>query len=130
MPESSPPVIVFHGRNEFEAQVARDILLTAAIPVLHLPSLSTGIFGVPTTTRVAVPEEFVDQAIDALREAGLDAEREERARGLAAFAETVGERFPLHRAAPLPAGSRLAKVLVGLAVIIALLWFFGYLRGQ
>jgi hypothetical protein len=129
MPEPNP-VIIFHGRNEFEAQIARDVLLSAAIPVLHLPSLSTGIFGVPTTTRVAVPEDYVDRALKTLREAGLEAGREERAKGLAAFRETVEERFPLHRASPLPAGSRLARVLVALALFIVILLWFAYFRGK
>ena len=45
-----------------DAQMARDILKEASIPVVHIPSLSTGIFGVPQATRVAVPEEWIQQA--------------------------------------------------------------------
>ena len=45
------PVVVFHGNSEFEAQIARDALTAAEIPVLHLPSVSTGIFAVFTQGR-------------------------------------------------------------------------------
>lgn len=65
------PVVVFQGENEFEAQMARDVLQSAMIPVLHVPSLSTGILGVRHTVYVAVPEEHVEAALEALEEAGL-----------------------------------------------------------
>jgi hypothetical protein len=67
----SRSVVVFHGQNEFEAQMARDVLQTNMIPVLHLPSLSTGILGLRQTTQVAVSEEYVEAALAALEEAGL-----------------------------------------------------------
>jgi hypothetical protein len=69
----SRSVVVFQGQNEFEAQMARDILAAAMIPVLHLPSLSTGILGLRQTIHVAVSEEYVEDALAALEEAGLPA---------------------------------------------------------
>ena len=130
MSEPHRPVIVFHGSNEFEAQLARDVLTAAGIPVLHLPSLSTGIFGSPTTPRVAVPEDYMAAAVEVLEEAGLSPRVEDRARGLDEFRETFQERFPLGRASPLPRGSRLGRVLLLLAVIIVVLFWLGYFRGR
>ena len=101
------PVIIFQGSNELEAQIARDVLLSATIPVLHLPSLSTGIFGVPQTTRVAVPEQFVEPALAALREAGLTGEAHPVPTGLAEFRDTVKDRF--RPASPLPRDSRMGR---------------------
>ena len=56
------PVVVFQGNSDLEAQIARDSLAAAMIPVLHLPSLSTGIFGMRSNVNVAVPEEYAEQA--------------------------------------------------------------------
>jgi hypothetical protein len=88
------PVIVYHAGNEMEAQLARDILLTAGIPVLHLPGLSTGIWAIRRDLRVAVPEAAVDEALELLRNEGLDAAVEERARGAGAVDEAVREAIP------------------------------------
>ena len=121
MTDSMRAVIVFYGRNEFEAQLARDILKSAGIPVIHIPSLSTGMFGVRQTTRVAVPEEYVDDAIEELQEQGLDAHVSETPRWLSAFAETARDKVPVHRNLRLPRESHLWRVLAGLAAAIALL---------
>jgi hypothetical protein len=94
MPGAIRPVVVFEGRSELEAQLARDILLSHTIPVLHQPSLTTGMFGTPTTTRVVVPEEYADAAVEALREEGLTAERHAPARGAAEFAEAARDKLP------------------------------------
>lgn len=119
MSHPGKPVIVFQGNNDLEAQIARDILLSATIPVLHIPSLSTGIFGVPQTTRVAVPQEFVERALVALQEAGLEGKPHLPAKGLAAFQETMEDRFPT--ASPLPRDSRMGRVLGFLVLMIVLL---------
>jgi hypothetical protein len=117
MPDPLHPVIVFHGRNELEAQMARDILSSARIPTIHLPSLSTGIFGVAQTTRIAVPADQVEKALEALREAGMEGRPEDVPRGFAAFRDAVNDRLPPPTLPHLP-GSRLMRVLVGLAVAI------------
>lgn len=115
MSNSQEPVIVFHGENEFEAQAARDILTEASIPVLHIPSLSTGVFGMQQNTRVAVPEKYVEQALAALQEAGLTGRVEPRKRGLASFQETMQNTFPI---APLPSHTRMTRILIGMGVVI------------
>jgi hypothetical protein len=117
MSEPLRPVIVFNGRNEMEAQMARDILSHARIPILHLPSLSTGVFGVSQTTRVAVPQDQVEKALEALREGGMEGHAERPPTGLAEFRETARDRLPPPRLPHLP-GSRLNRVLIGLAVAI------------
>ncbi len=124
------PVVVFHGRNEFEAQMARDVLTGSMIPVLHLPSLSTGLFGVPQTTRVAVPPDFVEAAMEALTEAGFEPRLEETPHGVAAFQDTVHEGFPVgrHRSSPVREDSVLRRVLIGLAVVILSLAVYAALR--
>lgn len=130
MPNPSRAVIVYQGRNEFDAQMARDILKDASIPTVHIPSLSTGIFGVPQATRVAVPEEFADAAIEALLEEGFEAHMEENPRGLGAFRDTMREKLPFDRAAEFPEKSQLRRVLVGIAVIILALVVWVALRGR
>lgn len=92
--DSIRPVVVFEGSSELEAQLARDVLLSHMIPVLHQPSLSTGMFGTPTTTRVVVPEEYAEQAVEALRAEGLHAEAHAPARGAAEFAEAARDKLP------------------------------------
>ena len=94
MDPSTKATIVFHGKGEFEAQMARDALVGAGIPVLHIPSLSTGVFGVPQTTSVAVPEEFAESAVAALKEGGFDARITERAKGVGAFQEMLEQAWP------------------------------------
>ena len=121
------PVVVFEGRSELDAQIARDVLVTAMVPVIHIPSLSTGIFGVPQTTRVAVPERYAEQAVKVLKDAGLEGEATEPPKGVAAFQQTMQDRLPTHRFF-LPEGSRLARVLVGLALVILVLVLFSFLR--
>ena len=113
------PIVVFEGRSELDAQIARDVLVTAMVPVVHVPSLSTGIFGVPQTTRVAVPERFAEQAVQVLKDAGLEGEATELPKGVAAFQQTVQDRLPV-RPFLLPGRSRLARVLVGLAIVIVI----------
>lgn len=130
MSDAVRPVIVFHGRNEFEAQMARDLLRDAEIPVIHLPSLSTGIFGVAVSTRVAVPEEFVEEALEVLRDAELEAGVEETPRGLAAFEDTMREKFPFHRAPALPEGSHLRRVLTLLFVAAVVIGVYVVLRAR
>ena len=103
-------MIVFKGDTEFEAQMARDILTQEGVPVLHVPSLSTGVFGFRQTTRVAVPENYADQAVDTLREAGFKAARQERPRGAGALATMTQEALPL----------RVRRVVVGVWIAIAL----------
>jgi hypothetical protein len=117
MPDAQRPVIVFNGRNEMEAQMARDILSHARIPTLHLPSLSTGVFGVSQTTRVAVPADQVEKALEALREGGMEGEAADPVTGFAAFRDTVNDRLPPPHL-PNLAGSRLNRVLIGLGVAI------------
>jgi len=92
--ERVEPVIVYHGRNEFEAQMARDVLASAMIPVLHVPSLSAGIFGVARPTRVAVPKEYAEAAVEALRDAGIGGSVQNRPKGLEEFQDAFGEGFP------------------------------------
>jgi hypothetical protein len=79
------PIVVFRGENEFEAQMARDVLETNMIPVLHLPSLSTGILGTRHTTQVAVPEDYVEAALGALEEAGMSGKAMPPLTGLVPF---------------------------------------------
>lgn len=122
-------VVVYHGRTEFDAQLARDVLLTAGIPVVHQPSLSTGILGVPVTTRVAVPGNAVPAALEALSEAGMEGAVEETPRGLAAFNDALAERFPLHRARGLPAGSRMRWVMTGILVLVLAIVLYVGFRG-
>jgi hypothetical protein len=88
------PVIVYHARNEMEAQLARDILATAGIPVLHLPGLATGMFAIRRDLRIAVPAAAADEALELLRNEGLDAAVEDRARGAASVDEAVRESLP------------------------------------
>lgn len=76
------PVVVFQGQNEFEAQMARDVLQAAMIPVLHLPSLSTGILGLRQTTHVAVAEDYVEEALATLQDAGFAARAMPPSQGL------------------------------------------------
>jgi hypothetical protein len=130
VPGPNRPVIVLHARNEFEAQMARDVLESATIPVLHLPSLSTGIFGVPQTTRIAVPEEYVDDALEALTEAGLSPRVEETPRGLAAFQDTVRDQFFLGRGPGSPRESVLSRVIVAVAVVVLAVVVYAFLRGR
>ena len=130
MPDPAHPVIVLHARNEFEAQMARDVLESAMIPVLHLPSLSTGIFGVPQTTRIAVPEDYVDDALEALGEAGLSPKVEETPRGLAAFRDTVNDRFPVGRGPASPRESVLSRVIIAVAVAVLAIAVYAALRGR
>ena len=129
MPTSDQPVIVYHGRNEFDAQMARDVLQSASIPVVHVPSLSTGIFGVAHSTRVAVPADFADAAVEALLEEGFEAHLQSAPTGLAAFRDTIRETLPLERSAHLPKDSQLRRVLVGIALVILALAIWASLRG-
>lgn len=130
MPDSSRAVVVYHGRNEFDAQMARDILNEASIPVVHIPSLSTGIFGVPQATRVAVPEEFADAAIEALLEQGFEAHTQESPKGFGAFRDTMSEKLPFDRSAQFPERSQLRRVLVTIALVIFALVVWAALRGK
>ncbi len=130
MPDPAHPIIVLHARNEFEAQMARDVLESAMIPVLHLPSLSTGIFGVPQTTRIAVPEDYVDDAIEALGEAGLSPKVEDTPRGLAAFRDTVHDQFPLGRGPASPRESVLSRVIIAVAVAVLAIAVYAALRSR
>jgi hypothetical protein len=127
MKDPMRPVIVFHAQNEFEAQVVRDALVTAMVPVIHVPSLSTGIFGVPQTLRVAVPHEYVEQALQALQEAGFEGEASELPKGIGAFREAMEDRLP-RRAPSFTESSSLARVLIGLAVIILALIVIVFVR--
>ncbi|NNF05987.1 MAG: hypothetical protein HKN21_04445 [Candidatus Eisenbacteria bacterium] len=113
------PVIVFHGRTEFEAQMARDTLQSAMIPLIHVPSLSTGIFGTARPTRVAVPAEFVEQSIEVLKEAGFDAKPEKAPHGVEEFAGAVQDTFP----ATTSSGSPRFILVVGFVLIAALVFF-------
>ncbi len=117
------PVVVFRGSNELEAQIARDVLTTAMIPILHLPSLSTGIFGVASTVRVAVPEHYAEQAIQAIQDAGLEASASSAPGGLAAFEDAVREKvIPLVGNPPrFSEKSSLRRVLIVLAIFIVTL---------
>ena len=117
------PVVVFHGNSEFEAQIARDALNAAEIPVLHLPSVSTGIFGTPSTVRVAVPEEWAEQAIQVIQDAGLEAGRSKIPGGMAAIGDAVREKVIPIAGGParLPEKSWLRRVLIGLAILILVL---------
>lgn len=112
------PVIVFHGRTEFEAQMARDTLQSAMIPLIHVPSLSTGIFGTARPTRVAVPAEFVEQSIEVLKEAGFDSKPEEAPRGVEEFAGAARDTFPASSS-----GSPWFIVVAGVALMAALVFF-------
>lgn len=120
MEDPMRPVVVYEGRNELDAQNARDVLTTAMVPVIHVPSLSMGLFAVPQTTRVAVPERYAEQAIQVLKDAGLESEATEPQKGFAAFQQTMQDRLPI-RPFLLPERSRLGRVLVGLAVAIIVL---------
>lgn len=110
-------IIVFKGDNEFEAQMARDILIQEGVPVLHVPSLSTGVFGFRQTTRVAVPETFADQAVATLVEAGFAAGRQERPRGAGALSTMAQEALPLR------VRRLMILVWVVAAAILAVLWW-------
>lgn len=123
MENSLTPVVVFQGSNELEAQIARDVLTAAMIPVLHLPSVSTGIFGTPSTVRVAVPEQYAEQAILAIQDAGLEATSSGVAGGMAAIEEAVREKVVRHSTGPmrLPENSWLRRVLVILGLFIVVL---------
>jgi len=129
-PGPTRPVIVLHARNEFEAQMARDVLESAMIPVLHMPSLSTGIFGVPQNTRIAVPEDYVEDAMEALTDAGLNPRVEETPRGLAAFQDTVHDQFPLGRRPASPRESILTRVIVAIAVAVLAVAVYAFLHGK
>lgn len=117
------PVVVFQGNNELEAQIARDILTTAMIPILHLPSVSTGIFGVASSVRVAVPERYAEQAIQAIQDAGLEASSSGAPGGMAAIEDAVREKvIPLVGNPPrFPEKSWLRRVLIVLAILIVVL---------
>ena len=88
------PVIVFHATSEMEAQLARDVLAAAGIPVLHMPGLATGMFAIRRDLRVAVPPAAVEEALELLRNEGLEAAVEDRARGAGQFEEAVRESLP------------------------------------
>ena len=88
------PVIVFHAKHEMESQLARDILASQGIPVLHVPGLSTGLFAIRHDLRVAVPSSAAEDAVTVLREEGLEAGIEARARGAGAVVEAVDESIP------------------------------------
>ncbi len=128
MTESMRPVVVFHGKNEFEAQMARDALAADSVPVVHLPSLSTGIFGMMQTTRVAVPEDYVEEALEVLQEAGFTGAVEPAPRGLGAFGDAVREAFPVSGRPRLEPGSRLGRVLLGVGALLVLLVLIAFLR--
>jgi hypothetical protein len=117
------PVVVFHGNSELEAQIARDALTAATIPVLHLPSVSTGIFGTPSTVRVAVPEEFAEQAVQVIQQAGLMATMSKVPGEMAAIGEAIREKVIPVAGGParLPEKSWLRRVLIFLAVLILFL---------
>ena len=121
MPRSLKPVVVFHGRNEMEAQMARDLLASSMLPVIHLPSPATGIFGAAETTRVAVPSEYAEEAVRLLREAGFESGATDPARGLRAIQEGVAAKLPRPEGSGLPEQSSLRRVLVGLLVAIGVL---------
>jgi len=114
MADGIRPVVVFEASNELEAQLARDILVSHMIPVLHQPSLSTGVFGTPTTTRVVVPEEYAEQAVEALREEGLHASAHAPVRGTAEFAEAARDKLPG------PVGRGLAMIFLGAVAAVIL----------
>jgi len=88
------PVIVFTADTVFEAQLARDLLVSAQIPVFHVPGLTTGVFGMRQDTRVAVPEEHVAAAVEVLRDAGFEAEPSAPARGIEEFRGAFRQAFP------------------------------------
>lgn len=117
------PVVVFEGTNEFEAQAARDVLRAAGVPDLHLPSLSTGIFGVRHSSRVAVPRGWEEQAVQALADAGMDSEPQEPARGMDEFAETFARHIP-NKTPNLAGDSHLRWVLivVGSTIVGLIAW--------
>jgi len=120
-PQPVRPVIVFEGRNELEVQLVRDTLISAMVPVLHIPSTTAGVFGsLETGKRVAVPSEYVDQALAVLRDAGFEGRVSKPARGVAALQQSMESRIPTHEVS-LPARSWLRRVLIGLAVAIAAL---------
>ena len=105
------PTIVFKGDNEFEAQMARDILTQAGVPVMHVPSLSTGVFGFRQTTRVAVPQSYVEQAVTTLSEAGFRAAPEEAPKGAGAFQTMFQDALPL----------RVRRLVLGVWILGALI---------
>ena len=124
------PVIVFHAKNEFEAQMARDALAAGEVPVLHLPSLTTGLFGMMQTTRVAVPEDCVEEALEVLAEAGFAGAVEEAPRGLNAFGDAVREVFPVTGRPGLGWRSRLFRVWALVGLIALVLVVYAFLRGH
>ncbi len=130
MTESTRPVVVFHAKNEFEAQMARDALAAEEVPVLHLPSLSTGIFGMMQTTRVAVPENYVEEALEVLGEAGFTGAVEPRPRGLYAFGDAVREAFPVAGKPGLGWRSRLFQVWAVIGLLVLVLIVYAFLRGR
>lgn len=120
-PQPVRPVIVFEGRNELEVQLVHDTLTSAMVPVLHIPSPTTWMFGsLESRQRVAVPSEYAEQAVQVLRDAGFEARISTPARGLDAIQQSVSRRFP-NREVGLPPQSSLRRVLIGLAVAIAAL---------
>jgi hypothetical protein len=120
-PQPVRPVIVFEGRNELEVQLVRDTLASAMVPVLHIPSPTAGVFGsLEASKRVAVPSEYVEQALQVLRDAGFEPKVSSPARGLAALQQSMESRIPTGEFS-LPARSWLRRVLIGLAVAIAAL---------
>ena len=124
------PVIVFHAKNEFEAQMARDALAAGEVPVLHLPSLTTGLFGMMQTTRVAVPEDCVEEALEVLNEAGFTGAVEPMPKGLNAFGDAVREAFPVAGKPGLGWGSNLYRVRAVIGLIVLALVVYAFLRGR
>jgi len=111
---SSRPVVVFEGENEFEAQMVRDLLQTAMIPVLHVPSLSTGLFAQRQTTRVAVPEDRAEEAIALLQDEGFHAGETEPPKGLGEVNDAMGRAFPK------PLRLIMLAVFLGMFVIVVI----------
>jgi hypothetical protein len=130
MTETVKPVVVFHGKSEFEAQMARDALAEAEIPVLHVPSLSTGIFGVMQTTRVAVPEDYVEEALEVLAEAGFAAAVQPLPRGIGAFNDATRAVFPVGEGRRLAWHGRLFRVWALLGLALLALIIYAALRGR
>jgi hypothetical protein len=124
------PVVVFHAKNEFEAQMARDALSAEEVPVLHLPSLTTGLFGMMQTTRVAVPEDCVEEALEVLAEAGFTGGVESMPRGLNAFGDAVRDAFPVAGKPGLGWRSPLLRVILGVALLIVVLVAAQAIRGR
>ena len=124
------PVVVLEARNEFEAQAARDTLLAAAIPVLHVPSLSTGIFGVPTSTRVAVPRDRAEEAVLVLQEAGFTPSVHDPRRGLAAVSEAARDKLGPLGHPTVTLGGHLGRAMLVVAAIILLIIALALWRGR